>query len=141
MNAAPVAQAEANEAGRPGPAPGAEVLMTGTDGARVLLFSRPAATGSSPEFATGSSIRSTFTATVAGARFKRLAARVVWRPKTAVKNADYPSVTAPGCYFKSDSGGFALIRRATNKYLGHYTRNTIAELERQYGKIKRTNSR
>jgi hypothetical protein len=115
--------------------------MTGTDGARILSFLRPSATGSRCAIATGSNIRSTFTVSVAGARFKRLAARVAWRPKTAVKNADYPRVTAPGCYFKSDSGGFALVRRATNKYLGHYTRNTIAELERQYGKIKRTNSR
>src|SRR5262249_53475655 len=107
--------------------------MTGTDGARVLPFLRlapdsPSATGSSPEFATGSKSEtatrsnalfatgSRFTATVVGARFKRLAARVIWRQKTTVKNTYYPRVTAPGCYFKSDSGGFALTHRATNKY-------------------------
>jgi hypothetical protein len=135
--------------------------MTGTDGARILAFQRPdssgrpSATGSNPEPATGSnsasavSSNSTFAtgsrsaATIVGARFKSLAARVTWRPKTTVKNADYPRVTAPGCYFNSDSGGFALTHRATNKYLGHYTRNAIAELERKYGKknSKRTHSR
>jgi hypothetical protein len=67
--------------------------------------------------------------------------RVVWRPKTVVKNPDYPRVTAPGCYWQDHSGGFHLLHRKTNKYLGHYTRDAIKELELKYGKTKRKRSR
>jgi hypothetical protein len=39
-----------------------------------------------------------------------------------------------GCKFKQDSGGFALFQREPSKYLRHYRREAIAELERKYGK-------
>ncbi len=61
---------------------------------------------------------------------------IVWRPKVYVRNPRYPKVTARGCYFIESSGGFDLIHKETNKYLGHYTKADIAELERKYGRRK-----
>jgi len=61
-----------------------------------------------------------------------------WRPKLVIKNPDYPKVTLPGTFFIAHAGGFQLIERATNRPLGHYTKATIKDLERKYGKAKRT---
>jgi hypothetical protein len=60
----------------------------------------------------------------------------VWRPIKFERNPDYPKVILDGCRFKRDSGGFALRRQDTGKYLGYYRRETVAELERRYGKKK-----
>jgi hypothetical protein len=149
MNAAPVAQAEANEAGRPGPTPDAEVLMTGTDGARVLPFRVLENTGSvsacTPRSASACSqaSESTFTRSCTPA-VKPLVKGLlgisdsrVWKPKLYSRNPDFPQVSTPGCFFVQHSGGFQLIHRATLKYLGHYTKSSIALLEEKYGKKKR----
>lgn len=60
----------------------------------------------------------------------------VWRPVKFTRNPDYPKVILDGCKFKQDSGGFALFQRSPAKYLGHYRRKTITELEKQYGSKK-----
>jgi len=73
------------------------------------------------------------------AAFTGIARNLQWRPKTVTKNPDYPRVTAPGCYWQDHSGGFHLLHRKTNKYLGHYTKDAIAKLEAKYGsKPKKT---
>src|SRR5262249_37515336 len=59
-----------------------------------------------------------------------------WKPKTTIRNPCYPAVTSPGCYFVSHSAGFQLIHRASCRYLGHYTKAAIKELEIKYGKKK-----
>src|SRR5262245_35565221 len=60
----------------------------------------------------------------------------VWRPVKFERNPDYPKVILDGCKFKQDSGGFALFQRDPAKYLGHYRRETIIQLEKQYGAKK-----
>lgn len=61
---------------------------------------------------------------------------IVWHPKLFVRNPRYPKVTAKGCHFKESSGGFVLVHAKTNKYLGHYTKADIAELEKKYARRK-----
>jgi hypothetical protein len=65
----------------------------------------------------------------------------IWRAKLYVRNSRYPRVTTVGCYFIEHSAGFQLIHRETHKYLGHYTKAAIAELEKKYGKAKARNRR
>jgi hypothetical protein len=60
----------------------------------------------------------------------------VWRPVKFTRNQDYPKVILDGCKFKQDSGGFALFQRTPAKYLGHYRRDTITELEKKHGAKK-----
>lgn len=60
----------------------------------------------------------------------------VWRPVKFTRNQDYPKVILDGCKFKQDSGGFALFQRSPAKYLGHYRRDTIKELEKKHGAKK-----
>jgi len=122
----------------------AEVSMTGTDGARILSFPAPVfgrqsnvdaesvTTGSSDHFATGSTAPTSvdlFTLTT-------LKKTRLWRPVKFTRNPDYPKVILEGCDFKQDSGGFALRQKQPSKYLGHYRRDTIAELEKKYGAKK-----
>jgi hypothetical protein len=149
MNAAPVAPSQANEAGRPGPTPGAEVLMTGTDGARVLPFRVLENTGSESAFtpqsasacsqASESAFTRPFTPAVksGGKGFLGISDSRVWKPKLYSRNPDFPRVSTPGCFFVQHSGGFQLIHRSTLKYLGHYTKSSIGLLEEKYGKKKR----
>jgi len=59
---------------------------------------------------------------------------IVWRPKLFVRNPRCPKVTAKRCHFIESSGGFVLIHKETNKYLGHYTKADIAKLEKKYGR-------
>ena len=63
-----------------------------------------------------------------------IASDPVWKPKKFVRNESYPKVTATGYYFQNHSAGFVLIRRATNEYVGFYTKQAIKELEEEYGK-------
>ena len=111
-----------------------QIRREATSGSAVKI---PAsATTDNRQVATGSR----FAASDAGQRsFTSFVGRLTerdWRPKTMIRNSEYPRVSSPGCYFKSDSGGFALIHRATNKWLGHFTKSAIAKLEKQYGKKK-----
>lgn len=59
---------------------------------------------------------------------------IPWRPKLFVRNPRYPKVTAPGYHFVESAGGFALIHRKSGKYLGHYTKADIIELEKKYAR-------
>jgi hypothetical protein len=61
---------------------------------------------------------------------------LLWRPLKFNRNPDYPKVAPDGFYFKQDSGGFALKRQDTGKWYGHFTRKTVKELEKTYGKKK-----
>ena len=118
--------------------------MTGTDGARILSFPAPVferqshvdvesvATGSGEHFATGSTIP----ASVDLFELNSLNENRIWRPVKFTRNPDYPKVILDGCDFKQDSGGFALRQKQPSKYLGHYRRDTIAELEKRYGAKK-----
>lgn len=138
MTAAPVAQIQAQELE---PTPGAEVLMTGTDGARVLPFRALENTRSESAFspASESAFTGSFTPAVksGGKGFLGISDSRVWKPKLYSRNPDFPQVSTPGCFFVQHSGGFQLIHRATLKYLGHYTKSSIALLEEKYGKKKR----
>jgi hypothetical protein len=57
-----------------------------------------------------------------------------WRPVKFNRNLDYPKVVPDGFYFKQDSGGFALKKQDTGRWYGHFTRRTVKELEKTYGK-------
>jgi hypothetical protein len=61
---------------------------------------------------------------------------LLWRPLKFNRNPDYPKVVPNGFYFKQDSGGFALKRQDTGRWYGHFTRKTVKELEKTYGKKK-----
>ena len=56
------------------------------------------------------------------------------RTKVYSKNPHYPKVTAKGRFFVEHSDGYQLIHRKTNKYLSHYTKEDIKELEKKYGR-------
>jgi hypothetical protein len=60
-----------------------------------------------------------------------------WRRKLTIKNKEYPRVTSPGTYFISHSGGFQLYQQNTRRYLGHYTKAAIRELEGKYAKKRK----
>ena len=118
--------------------------MTGTDGAGVLAFPRPASVvESEPETSSVSTGTNTpgGTGTTAPASVDlfglgSLKEIRVWRPVKFTRNPDYPKVILDGCKFKQDSGGFALFQRKPAKYLGHYRRDTITELEKKHGAKK-----
>jgi hypothetical protein len=129
---------------------GAEVSMTGTDGARVLPFQRSvsgagsepeinhcSSARTSPEIVPSSSTRTIF-ANKASVGFLGISQGRVWRPKVYVRNPNYPRVTAVGCFFVEHSGGYQLIHTKSNKYLGHYTMAAVSELEGKYAKKKRS---
>ena len=88
-----------------------------------------------------SSSTRTFSASIASAGFLGISQGRLWRPKVYVRNPRYPRITAPGCYFQEHSGGFSLIHKPTNKYLGHYTRAAITSLEKKYAEKGRVESR
>ncbi len=104
----------------------------------ILPVAAPAASASSLPSASASSIPAkTEINQVIPSLFGALNARV-WRPKTREDNPNYPRVTSPGCYFIEHSGGFQLMNRSPLRYLGHYTKAATRELERKYGKKKRS---
>ena len=106
--------------------------MTGTDGARILSFPTPGGTGTNKHFGTGTTIPASVDLFGLGSVKKNR----FWRPVKFTRNPDYPKVILDGCKFKQDSGGFALFQRHPAKYLGHYRRDTITELEKEYGAKK-----
>jgi hypothetical protein len=102
----------------------AEGVSTGTDGRVIAFPSRAVGTGT------------TMPASEDLFGLSSLKEMRVWRPVKFVRNRDYPKVIMDGCKFKQDSGGFALFQRTPSKYLGHYRKEAITELERKYGKKK-----
>jgi hypothetical protein len=113
------------------PPPIAEAKSTGTDG-RILLFPVRSGTGTNASGGTGTTIPTSDDLF----DLSSLKQTRIWRPIKFERNPDYPKVILDGCKFKQDSGGFALFQREPSKYLGHYRRGAIAELEKKYGKKK-----
>jgi hypothetical protein len=128
---------------------GDEARMTGTDGAVVLPFRPPENARSESAFtppnarAFSPTSEITFTRSFTpaikpvGKGFLGISDSRVWKPKLYSRNPDFPQVSTPGCFFVQHSGGFQLIHRGTLKYLGHYTKSSVALLEEKYGKKKR----
>ncbi|MFN8002505.1 MAG: hypothetical protein U0X75_15970 [Acidobacteriota bacterium] len=157
----------------PAPAPSfIEARLTGTDGGRLLPFRQPVqrapmsfahvsktapgdtvtweeSAGQNPKIShekpNGFAHVSKTAQLLSFSTLWGASATPVWRPRKFTRKADYPGVSATGFFFRRDSGGFALIRRAGGKYVAFYTKAAIQELEQQHGnqssKTKRTAQR
>jgi hypothetical protein len=117
----------------------AEVRREATTGSVIAFLPRlvdpqndAVGTGNNAPFGTGNTIL----ATIDLFELSSLKQTLVWRPVKFVRNRDYPKVTAEGCGFKRDSGGFALRRKQPFKYLGYYRRDVITKLEKEYAAKK-----
>jgi hypothetical protein len=61
---------------------------------------------------------------------------LLWRPVKFKRQKHYPDVVPEGCWFQEHSGGFSLMQRDPARYLGHYKKIVIKQLEKEYGKKK-----
>jgi len=124
-----------NDSAKPAPV----LLSTSEPIFPAVLSARASASTSTPKLAIASTSTKSVTASDGG--FLGISEARTWRPKLTIKNKNYPRVTCPGTFFIQHSGGFQLIHRAKNKCLGFYSQATIKDLEKQYGKKKRTRNR
>jgi hypothetical protein len=117
----------------------ASAVSTGTDGrviafpARVFVEQNEAVPTSGTDFHTTSG---TIPTTVDLFELNSLKENRFWRPKKLTRNKDYPKVILDGAEWQRNTGGFALRIKQPYAYLGYYRRETIIELEKEYGAKK-----